>query len=395
MKVAAFLEDPISSGGGFNQTLNATLQMARLCKGRFEFEVITPRADNIPFLRQLGIEATLHRATIVERAIGAVLRADSMLGLRRKSRWLMPLEKRLLDSGCDLVYFTSPSAKAVLLQRLNYIVTLWDVCHRDSPEFPESRQFSEVLARDAKYRSMLAGALAVITDSEQLAAKVSRRYGIDRERLLAMPFAPAPLLEQGQAERQADVLSVYGLSPGYYFYPAQFWAHKNHVRILEAMARLKERGLSRDVVFSGRDGGNLAHVEATARRLGVSEQVRMLGFVPARHMRGLYEGCAAVVVPTYFGPTNIPPLEAWLMKRPLVYSNTCSDQAGDAALVVDPDDADALADAMERVLDPVVGKDLVERGARRLDDIAEDRTEAEGRLLGLLNMFSKRRECWA
>lgn len=395
MKVIAFLEDPVSSGGGFNQTLNATVQMAQLCKGQFEFEVVTPREENVSFLTKLGIDATLHRAGILERAFGAILRADSMLGVRRKSRWLMPLERHLLKRGCDLVYFASPSAKAVLLQRLNYIATLWDLCHRDSPEFPESRKFAEVLARDAKYRSMLASAFAVLVDSEQLASKVSSRYGIDIGRSLVMPFGPAPFLDQQHSQRQESVLAAYGLNPGYYFYPAQFWAHKNHIRILQALARLKARGINRRVVFSGRDGGNRAHVERAVHQLDLTDQVTTLGFVPAEHMRGLYEGCTAVVVPTYFGPTNIPPLEAWLLKRPLIYSSVCAEQAGDAALVIDPDDAEALADAMGRVLDPVVATDLVERGTRRLEAISIRRAAAEDTLLGFLQVFSKRRECWA
>jgi len=64
-----------------------------------------------------------------------------------------------------------------------------------------------------------------------------------------------------------------------------------------------------------------------------------LGFVPIEDMRGLYEGSLAIVMPTYFGPTNIPPLEAWTLEKPLIYSTHLAEQAGDAALLIDPNNA--------------------------------------------------------
>ena len=224
---------------------------------------------------------------------------------------------------------------------------------------------------------------------------MSHRYGLDKERLIAMPFSPGPFTESVHSDPKEAVLSYYGLTPGYYFYPAQFWAHKNHVRILQALELLKKEGRTPDVVFSGGDQGALSHVQATASKLGVAEQVKFVGFVPAQHVRGLYEGCRAVVMPSYFGPTNLPPLEAWKLKKPLLYSSHLSEQSGRAALLFDPDSAVELAKAMDDVTDAKVAKSLVREGAKRLAQIDKLREQAEQEILSRLDIFSKRLECWS
>jgi len=395
VKIVAILEDDVDTGGGFNQSLNALLQMKRLCEGRYGFEVLARSAGAAERLRALGVGASLLDFTRGDRLF---LRLSGYAWARRRMRRLglvSGFERRLLARGCDLVYFVRQSELPGMLQRLNFVTTLFDLCHRDTPEFPEVRALGEFQAREHHFGTQLAGAVLVLADSAALAASATRRYGLDAERLLAMPFAPAAFLEGPDAADKVAVLERHGLEEGYFYYPAHFWAHKNHVRILEALVLLRDRGLQLRVVFSGSDRGNLGHVCAFAKRNGLGAQVRFLGFIPSGDLRGLYEGCAAVVMPTYFGPTNLPPLEAWLVGKPLVYSSLCAEQAGNGALCVDPDDAEALASAMRQVLDPATAAALVERGRVRLQQVAGERAAAEADLLRRLGQFEARRRCWA
>ena len=194
---------------------------------------------------------------------------------------------------------------------------------------------------------------------------------------------------------KAAVLEKYRLLPGYFYYPAQFWAHKNHIRILEALSILRdERGLAPTVVFSGKDYGNLPWVQRAIAERGLAQQVKVLGFVPSMDVRGLYEGAAAVVMPTYFGPTNLPPLEAWSAGTPLIYSAHLAAQVQDAALLVDADDARSLADAMVSVTEPSRRQTLIAAGKRRLEDVARERATAEAELLARLDRFAARRRLW-
>lgn len=389
MKIVAILEDDAASGGGYNQALNAILQMRDLCAGRYEFEVMTTHAANLEVLRKLGVHAERFAFSFADKLLQYLSSSHWWQGLQVRLKLTAPFEKALLRRGCDLVYFVTPSARPGILQRLNYVATVFDLCHRDAPEFPEVREYARFQVRERLYRSVLPPAYLILADSSELAGAVSRRYGIDAERMLPMPFSPAPSLAAGSAASDK-----YHLQEGYFFYPAQFWAHKNHIRILQALVLLRGEGLKLRVVFAGGDPGNRTHLERFVEANALRDQVRMLGFVPQEDMRGLYEGCRAVVMPTYFGPTNIPPLEAWLLRRPLIYSSPFRTQAGDAALCVDPDEPGALAEAMRACTDPATCARLVEAGTLRLQEIVNQRKEAEAALLERLRRFEARRACW-
>jgi glycosyltransferase involved in cell wall biosynthesis len=249
-------------------------------------------------------------------------------------------------------------------------------------------------ARERFFRDHLVAAVATLTDSEDLADKIALRYGVDRDRLLPMPFSPAPFVDQDSPAKDQAVFELYGLERGYFFYPAQFWAHKNHIRILQALALLNEQATRLNVVLAGGNQGNLMRIEHFLRNRGLDQQVRLLGFVPAEHMPSLYRGCRAVLMPTYFGPTNLPPLEAWIYGVPLVYSHFFARQVGDAALLIDPDDASDLASAMKACLDPELCAQLSSNGKARLKQLGVERTVAESKLLELIRRFELRLQCW-
>ncbi|TSA55960.1 MAG: glycosyltransferase family 1 protein [Methylophilaceae bacterium] len=355
---------------------------------------MTNHAENVEHLADLGIQATVYKYGLLDRLLTVLRRNPLAAWLVNRFRLLGPFERELQRRGTDLIYFVAPSATPEILQTINYIYTLYDLCHRDFPEFPEVRNFGIFQYREAVYRGCLAPAFLTLTESIQGADAAVRRYGIDRERILAMPLSPSPFISSPHSVSLDEVMSVNSLTPGYYFYPAQLWAHKNHIRILEATALLRQEGIVRQVVFAGGDQGLADHMKNRVAALQLEDQVRLLGFVPVEHMRGLYEGCAAVVMPTYFGPTNIPPLEAWSIGCPLIYSSHLSEQAGDAALLVDPDDAHSLANAMREVLDPAVAQRLVVSGRHRLVQIEEQRRDAEHALLQRLQTFERRQQCW-
>ena len=401
MKIAVLLENPIQVGGGFNQALNAITQLHDKAAGRFEVEVFTSIVDNLDYLRRLGVRATYLRygnPNIFVRVLSRTKIGRKFCSPLEGAR-AQKIERALIADGVDLAYFVTHSSTPIHFRALNFITTVLDLCHRDNLEFPEVRVDGQFEQREAHFSTCLPKAYAVIVASDQLADKIVARYGVDRERMVAMPFAPSPFLNDAHSAVAANVLAKYNLAPGYFFYPAQFWPHKNHIRILEALAYLAAQEKTRvkevpRVVFSGGDHGNLEHVNAVARRLGVENQVRYIGFVPVEHMRALYEGATAVVMPTYFGPTNIPPQEAWMLGKPLVYSKHLSEQIGDAAILVDPDSDIEIAEAMLRVRDKSVAEDLAMKGRAQLENLRRERCIAEDELVRKLAQFDGRRRCW-
>lgn len=158
----------------------------------------------------------------------------------------------------------------------------------------------------------------------------------------------------------------------YIYYPAQFWAHKNHVYIIDALSILRSKGIYLTAVFSGSDQGNLNNVLEYAKKTGVYDLVRYIGFAPEDEIYSLYKNALAVVMPTFFGPTNIPPLEAFEIGVPVIYSDLTGlrEQVGDAALLCDLKDPNSLAVHLENLINSnELRQNLIEKGKRKLQEI--------------------------
>jgi glycosyltransferase involved in cell wall biosynthesis len=395
IKIIAIVDNDVGMGGGGNQALNAVLQMKRLSRGRFNFEIVTTKKNNISYFKSYDITGIYFNVTILDRFLAKLSRLDFMQSLHARNKVVGSLEKILIKQGCDLVYFPTPSDLSADLKTLNYINTLWDLCHRETPEFPEVRDFNTFSNREASYRNKFAPALVTLTDSVKLADMAARLYGVDRQRFIAMPFTPATFVSDDNKIDISTFFEQYELKKGYFFYPAQFWSHKNHIRILQALKILRDKySWSPIVVFSGKDYGNLMHIRKFISSNQMESQVKILGFVPSEFMRALYENATALVMPTYFGPTNIPPLEAWALGVPLIYSKHLHEQARSAALLVDPDCADDLAKSMLQAVKEGVRNQLLRAGQERLLEIEHERNAAEAELCLIIERFAVRRECW-
>ncbi|MHB8204828.1 MAG: glycosyltransferase family 4 protein [Desulfomonilaceae bacterium] len=396
MKVAAYLDQKIHSGGGFQQSLNAALQIQDICVGMYEFSVYTSIKSNIKVFEGLGIrgiycpESLLDKLFVVAPFSTVLHQLVGLIGL------VSSFEKRLIRDGVDLVYFLAPSRKAPSMQSLNYIFTVWDICHRDFPEFPEVRSFGTFERRELLYKSSLGKAYLVIADSNELRQKIQSYYSIDPDRILLIPFRPP--LECASATddiSNSEVLSQYNINPGYLFYPAQFWSHKGHVRLLEAIAIFREKnGYAPSCVFCGGDKGNLEAVSRVADKLCLVESVKFLGFVPSQQIPALYRSASALVMPTYFGPTNLPPLEGLSVGVPVIYPRHLKEQCGDAAIYFDVDDSASLCEAIEKVLLEKEKNHRPEAGRKKLELMAAEIKNSEEEFARRLQTFEKRLTCW-
>jgi glycosyltransferase involved in cell wall biosynthesis len=280
----------------------------------------------------------------------------------------------LMARGVDLVYFTTTSNWHLLLYKLPFIITIYDGCHRDAPEFDEVREFGEFERREMLFRSASTKAALVVVNAEKLIDALVRRYAMEPDRAVCVPFSPSTYVGRSIANSKADDASVlvrYKLEPGYLFYPAQFWPHKNHATLLAALALLRDRGLRKRLVLCGSDRGARSRVEALIAQYDLADQVSIIGFVDSAELGALYRGALALVMPSYFGPTNLPPLEAWAVGTPVIYPEAFKTEVGDAAILFNYDDPSSLADAIVSIDSAEVRARLRLAGTERLQHLAE------------------------
>jgi glycosyltransferase involved in cell wall biosynthesis len=182
-----------------------------------------------------------------------------------------------------------------------------------------------------------------------------------------LPYIPPRYIYEPSSGK---IDSEYDLPQKFFFYPAQFWKHKNHPLLIEALGRVRDRHPDAALVLAGTKRNGYDAAVAAVERFGLSHNVIFLGYVPDADMTQLYRRARALIMPTLFGPTNIPQLEAFATGCPVAAGNIYAvpDQVGDAALLFDPRSLAEVTDAMLRLWeDDELCHALSERGRRRAE----------------------------
>ena len=227
LHIALILSGEESLGGGFEQQLTTILQLKKLNK--FRFTVFVFSHQNVLKLKTENIEPIFIKSRFYEKGIRVLLRQNWAFYFVKKYKIITSFEKILIRNDIDFVYFLSPSKLAIDLVKVNYVTTVWDLAHRDRPEFPEVRIFREFEEREFLYTQSLKKSIGIITDSNKGKINIQNRYGIDEDRVYAVSYLPS---ENAIKENIVDVKKKYNLEESYIYYPAQFWSHKNHIYIL-------------------------------------------------------------------------------------------------------------------------------------------------------------------
>lgn len=309
---------------------------------------------------------------------------DGIPGLRNAWNRISPLLGRrtfalprsdgtIERAAADIMHFT--------LQR-GFVTDVPSIYHPHDLQYLHLPQYFTPRHRmtiDLLFRALCARARMVAVTASWAKRDVIQHYGLAPEKVQVVPYAPPieayPVPTAGQME---DARRSFSLPTQFIFYPAQTFPHKNHLGLLEALALLRDRhGLRVPLISSGRKNEHYPVIERRVRELGLAEQVQFLGFVSPVELQCLYRLSMAVVIPTKFEAASFPLWEALACGKPVACSNVTSlpEQAGDAAIIFDPDNHAGIADAIQRLwVDESLRDELVKRGKKKIADFTLDRT---------------------
>ena len=272
------------------------------------------------------------------------------------TRWYPKILQRL---GAHVLY--SPFGTIHYSERgLPFITWIADLLHRDCPMTLNSWQ---IRAREDGLMIVIRESMIIQTNSEFIARKIQEVYGVSPNRLVVLPPIPQDL---ARSEKLKDS------GKQHFFYPANFWAHKNHRILLfayrEYISRTRNEDQAWNLVLTGHPSPEEKQIKALAQDLGISKRVQFLGYLSQTEYADWFTGAGCLVFPSLYEGFGMPLVEAMRLQVPIIASKSASipEICGDAFHAIDPSNVSDIAQAMETISqDESVCRTLISAGQRR------------------------------
>lgn len=228
--------------------------------------------------------------------------------------------------------------------------------------------------RELGFRAQVASGRFLMLSSEDARKDCESFYSSAQGRTAVVRFS-APISSNLIEVDPLSVLTKYQLPTRFFYLPNQFWRHKNHLLVVDALAVLKKEGIEIVVVTTGnpidpRSPGYYDELVSKINELGLQDNFRILGMIPRQDVISLMRVCSALINPSFFEGWSSTVEESKSLNVPLLLSdiNVHREQMGGDAIYFDPNDANMLANALYEFVRCIPDKQIV---VRQISDVAE------------------------
>ncbi len=289
----------------------------------------------------------------------------------RLERWALSAE--LLPLRLDLLH--SPDFIPPQWGARRSVITVHDLNFLYYPQFltAESRRYyNDQIARAVRQADH------ILADSEATKADLMRLLDTPPDKITVHPLGVEPRFKRLPEEDIEAARKTLGLPPEYILFVGTFEPRKNIPGLLEAYRYLRaDLPDAPPLVLAGRQGWLTDDLTGLAHRLGLEACVQWQENPPPALMPALYNAASILVAPSFYEGFGLTVLEAMACGTPVVAADRSSlpEVAGEAAILVNPDDADSIADGLRRLLtDPVLWAEMSTAGLTRARQFTWQRT---------------------
>jgi len=243
------------------------------------------------------------------------------------------LDVELLQLDVDLIHMPIQDGFST---DIPYIYHPHDLQHHYFPEYFSKAQLNH---RETVWKQLALSAKYVMAASELVQKDLIEKWKVDAANIIVMPVPP-PTRATGKTK--------YRLQYTYIVYPAVFWKHKNHYRLVQAMEIVGRERPDIHCVLAGSSGPELSRVRHLIGKLSLDSKVHIVGHVPEEHYGALLLNSSAVVIPSLFEALSLTVQDAQILGKPVL----CSDlpmfhiQSSESTSFFNPLDPRSIANAI-------------------------------------------------
>lgn len=220
--------------------------------------------------------------------------------------------------------------------------------------------------REIGFRMQTLSGRHIMLSSNDARRDCEKYYPITRNNTSVVHFSvPAPLLPS--IEKASEITKLYRLPNHFFLLPNQFWTHKNHICVINALSNLKKRGINLVIACSGkqsdeRDPYYFERIQNLICDNGLEDNLRLLGMIPSAHISILMMECSALINPSIFEGWSTTVEEAKAIGVPMILSKIrVHEEQTSNAIFFEPHSSDQLANILENF----IPRSLSERDKKR------------------------------
>lgn len=332
MKIGVIFDTFEKGGGGYFQSICTAKLIDQIKSTKYNISFITMLQNSDNELKKNNIFPLNFNKQKSSRLFYILSQSKIINFFLKKLNLINPFSKFLKRNKFDLIIFLGPSFYINCCNEINFIVNLYDLNFKFNNYFPEYK--NENIFNDTKslVTKSVDRAYKILVDSDRTKNELNNLFNCPYEKITVYPFSShLPSLWENY-KHKFDIKNLLAnlkikKDEKFFFYPAQFWAHKNHRYIIDAAIELKTKYNSNfKIIFSGSEKGNYKFINYLITKNNLKENFIIFDYLTSDEVLALYFKCKALIMPTYVARSTLPLYEAFYFKIPVIYSKNILDQ---------------------------------------------------------------------
>ncbi len=327
MKIGIYLEGSPDMGGGFFQSLKSSLLLFDIKKYNNEIELIITKKKTKEYLLEKKIKNRLFEQNKLSNYFSQLFEINSLNDFLNKIKINHPFYNFIKKNKYDLIIFLGPSQMSKFCKEVGFISNIWDLDHKKNSQFPEHNVNNTYEIKEKLFKEITTRAFKIIVPHKSNKQDLINFYKTPEDKICIQNFIP--MLPTIYKENKHDLHKYIEIFLKFkipehkkiIFYPAQFWAHKNHKYIIDVAKIFKSEKKEKYLfVFCGGNKGNYDYIKELILKNELNNYIKIFDFLSDDEVISLYTNCNAVVMPTFCGPTNLPIYESFFFKKIIFYT---------------------------------------------------------------------------
>lgn len=362
-KIGVILNVGPYSGGKYQYAIAFTEALNSL-KNKYKITFLTKEYHWYINLKKMGVnesEIVYYNTSFIEKILKFFLiKVFDLNGIIRNFPFLFKSNFKIKKLNLDILIAAGGESIGYQISKVKSIIPIFDLMHKYE-SYPELNNDDIYKWREKHYSRISKWADIVLVDSNLGKNQYFETYNRNNSQILEY-IAPDYIRKSSKKNLGYNNEFVK------FFYPAQFWEHKNHIKLILACKKLLDSGISNwSLTLTGSKKNNYYNIVRMISEYQLEEFIFIKDYVSNEIMLDYYTNFSCLIFVSNLGPTNIPPIESLTMACPMIISDVYAmkSQIKDSALYIDPESEESIFLMMKKFIKSVdVRKDLVKNGKK-------------------------------